>query len=204
MSGFRPPEDKERCIATVTNGPNKGGRCPKYRVKGSTVCLAHGSLAPQVRAAAQRRVADQQAVEMAQRIQVDVPEFTSPGEAARFLLTAVTRRAMQFGALADQLGENMVYTDKAGVERLRAAIDGEREWLTVMGRVLGLAVAAQDNGDETRRQAEAQAREAIGRLGVTVLACARRAVRIAADGDTEAARRGLAELQTDLERLSAG
>ncbi len=142
MSGFRPPEDKERCIATVTNGPNKGGRCPKYRVKGSTVCLAHGSLAPQVRAAAQRRVADAQAADLAQRIQVNVPEFRSPGEAARFLLTAVTRRAMQFGALADQL-TSATYMDRAGQERVRAVLAEERRWLDSMVKLLGVAVVAR-------------------------------------------------------------
>jgi hypothetical protein len=137
--GFKPPVDDERCIATT----RKGTRCPKYRVRGTTVCLAHGAKAPQVRAAAQRRVEAEAVAELAERVEVDLPEFKSGAEAARYLLERVARRSAQFGRLADDLGDRVTYADRAGVERLCAAVAGERAWLDSLAKVLSVAVAAE-------------------------------------------------------------
>ena len=142
---FRPPTDEQRCVATCTHGPNQGKRCPKYHVKGTTVCMEHGARAPQVRAAAARRVADQKAVELASRMQVEVPRLQTPGEAASYLLSQVQRRASQFGALADRL-ESATYMDRAGQERIRATLAEERRWLDGMTKVLAVAVAAKPAG----------------------------------------------------------
>jgi hypothetical protein len=115
-------------------------------VKGATVCLSHGALAPQVRAAADRREADRKALELAERVEVDVPEFASGSDAARYLVSRVTRRAAQFGALADQRGDDVTYTDRSGTERLRAAVIGEQKWLDSLARVLGALAQAETSG----------------------------------------------------------
>jgi hypothetical protein len=142
---WKPPTDEQRCIATVVHGPRAGQRCPKYHIRGATVCMQHGGQAPQVRAAAARRVADAQAVALASKIQIEVPTFTSAGQVGSYLLGQVTRRAAQFGQLADQLG-TAVYTDKAGQERIRAALAEERRWLDSMTKLLGVAAAAGPAG----------------------------------------------------------
>lgn len=138
---FRPPTDAERCIATVVRGPNAGQRCPRYHIRGATVCLAHGAKAPQVRAAAERRVADAKAIELASKIEIEVPTFATAGAAAHYLVNRVTQRAAQFGALSDQL-QSATYLDKAGREQVRAVLAEERKWLDSMGKLLSVATSA--------------------------------------------------------------
>lgn len=137
----RPPTDEQRCVATVIHGPNAGQRCPKYHVRGATVCLAHGARAPQVRAAADRRVADAKAIELASKIEIEVPTFATAGAAAHYLVNRVTQRAAQFGALSDQL-QSATYLDKAGREQVRAVLAEERKWLDSMGKLLSVATSA--------------------------------------------------------------
>lgn len=54
-----------RCIST---NRTTGQRCKQAAVKGTTVCRFHGGAAPQVRAAAARRVAEQEVGEMVERL----------------------------------------------------------------------------------------------------------------------------------------
>jgi hypothetical protein len=78
-----------------------------------------------------------------------VPEFPTAAHAVAFLLARVSRRAAQFGAIADTYGPNLTYADSAGIERLRAAVIGEQKWLEATVKVLGVviqaAAAAQDD-----------------------------------------------------------
>ena len=46
-----------QCTGHITRGPEAGRRCRRSAVKGAVVCPAHGGAAPQVKAAAARRVA---------------------------------------------------------------------------------------------------------------------------------------------------
>ena len=138
---WKPPTDEQRCIATVRHGPRTGERCPKYHLKGTTVCMQHGGQAPQVRAAAARRVADAKAIELASRIEIEVPTFASAGAAAHYLVNRVTQRAAQFGALSDQL-QSATYLDKAGREQVRAVLAEERKWLDSMAKLLSVTTSA--------------------------------------------------------------
>ena len=138
MAADLPPDQRPRCTATSVM---TGERCKRRPHPGSNTCVKHGSGAPQVRAAAARRVADAQAVELASRMEIVVPEFASAGEVGNYLLGQVTRRAAQFAALADQLG-TATYTDRAGQERTRAVITEQRRWLEAMSKLLGVASAA--------------------------------------------------------------
>jgi hypothetical protein len=127
----------KRCTAHKPDG----SQCLRARKPGTTVCEAHGARAPQVKAAAERRVADAKAVELASRVHVELPQFHTPGDAARYMLSQVTRRAAQFGALSDQL-QSAVYTDRAGQERVRAVLSEERRWLDSMSKLMAMASAA--------------------------------------------------------------
>jgi hypothetical protein len=138
MAADLPPDQRPRCTATSIM---TGEQCKRRPHPGSNTCVKHGSGAPQVRAAAERRLADAQAIALASRMQVEVPRFQSPGDAARYMLTQVTRRAAQFGALSDQL-QSAVYTDRAGQERVRAVLSEERRWLDSMSKLLGVAAAS--------------------------------------------------------------
>lgn len=143
MTGtFGAADGERRCVAT--NG--RGERCRKWAIKGATVCKVHGGSVGRVKAAAQRRLEDQKTRELAQRMDVDVPEFRSAGDAARYLLGRVSHRAAQFGAVADGLGDDLTYTDRAGIERVRAAVAGERAWLDSLARVLAIAAQAEAAG----------------------------------------------------------
>jgi hypothetical protein len=42
-----------RCTGTVRNGPRQGERCPKWSIRGATVCLQHGGHLPSVKEHAQ-------------------------------------------------------------------------------------------------------------------------------------------------------
>ena len=97
---FRPPTDEQRCTATTS----KGAPCSKFRVKGSAVCMTHGAAAPQVRAAAERRVADTEAREIAARVGVDVARFDgNPYDALRDLLARDRAELERFARLVDRL-----------------------------------------------------------------------------------------------------
>jgi hypothetical protein len=104
--------------------------------------MEHGARAPQVRAAAARRVADAKAVELASKVQVEVPRFATAGEAGSYLLGEVHKRTAQVGVLVDRL-ESAVYIDKAGQERVRAVLAEQRRWLDTMAKVVAIAVAAK-------------------------------------------------------------
>ena len=118
-----------------------GERCKRRPHPGSNTCVKHGSGAPQVRAAAERRLADAKAIELASRIEIEVPTFATAGAAAHYLVNRVTQRAAQFGALSDQL-QSATYLDKAGREQVRAVLAEERKWLDSMARLMSMVSSA--------------------------------------------------------------
>lgn len=56
-AGWKPtiaaPVPVVRCTGKVRNGPNEGERCPKWSIRGATVCLQHGGHLPSVKEHAQ-------------------------------------------------------------------------------------------------------------------------------------------------------
>jgi hypothetical protein len=57
----------KRCTAHITSGPEAGRRCKLPPIRGGVTCHKHGGSAPQVRAAAARRVAQSEALAVWQR-----------------------------------------------------------------------------------------------------------------------------------------
>ena len=134
-------DESKRCTATSNR---TGRRCGLARIPGTTVCATHGGKAPQVREAAQRRVADEQARELARKIDVDVTQFHGdPIEALRDLLRRDQAELERFGRLADRLEDSqLVYTTKSGVEQLRAVLGAYQSERDALGRRLDLLLRA--------------------------------------------------------------
>jgi hypothetical protein len=150
-------DDSKRCRAT---SKRTGERCKRACVPGCQTCPMHGSGTAAARAAGERRLNGQRVTELAERLDVEVPEFTSAAEAARYLVGRLSRRAAQFGALADQHGDDAIYRDRAGQERIRAAFTGEQRWLGELARVLTAVAQA----DAARQRASADHEALFGRL----------------------------------------
>ncbi len=161
---FRPPTDEQRCTATT----GKGARCSKFRVKGAVVCLTHGAGAPQVRDAAERRVADTVAREVAARVGVDVERFDgNPYEALRDLLARDQAELERFGRLATRLEDSqLTYTSKGGVEMLRAVLGAYQQERDALGRRLDLLLRA---GVAERLMQTREAQTRVGQQGTAAL-----------------------------------
>jgi hypothetical protein len=125
-------DESKRCIAM---SKRTGQRCGLARIPGTTVCAKHGGAAPQVRAAAARRVAEQKVRAAAMKLEVD-PEDLSTDPVA--LLTGMIHSGAtmmeRFSRLVDRCedGHSPVYTARSGVRQIRpefAALRAERESL---------------------------------------------------------------------------
>jgi hypothetical protein len=119
-----PPPDERRCTGICTGGTTrperKGERCDRYAIIGGTVCEYHGGKAPQIRAAANRRVAEAQLLASAADL-VGTPVDNPLAE-----LAALAGRARAWMHLlegkVEQLGEDgLRYEGKIG-EQLRAEV----------------------------------------------------------------------------------
>lgn len=149
-----------RCTAT-----NRAGRqCGRPPIPGGTVCHLHGGAAPQVAAAAQRRLAEAQARDLAKRLAL--PLHTSPQQA---LLDEVQRAAgmvAYYGARVAELGEQDPNKLVHGVTRIeqregfqagtvRVAEPAVNMWLHLWNeerdRLTRAAAAAVRAGVEERR-----------------------------------------------------
>jgi hypothetical protein len=111
---------------------------------GATVCSKHGASAPQVRAAAQRRVAEQQAREVAQRMDVDVAQFDGNPIAALHDLLARDQAEMErYSRLATRLEDHeLTYTTRSGIEQMRAVLGAYQAERDTLGKHLDLLLRA--------------------------------------------------------------
>ena len=126
-------DESKRCTATAKR---TGERCTRARVPGSTVCALHGAKAPQVRDAAERRVAESQAREVAARVDVDPAKFDgNPFAALRDLLRRDQIELERFARLVGRLSDDeLVYTNRSGTEQIRAALLAYRDERDALGR----------------------------------------------------------------------
>jgi hypothetical protein len=108
--------DDRRCTARSSQ---TGERCKKAAVLGGTVCENHGGAAPQVRAAAERRLAERAALRRLD--QVGVRPIQNP-------LTALAELAEEAVALKSVLAQRVAalsefrYEGRSGTEQLRAEV----------------------------------------------------------------------------------
>lgn len=111
--------DHKRCVAKTKASGGKE-RCPNPRVGGATVCRMHGGGAPQVKAAAQRRMAEskiRQALD-----EVGIREVDNPLEELRSLTGEVVAWKDALARHVAHLEDQYRYKDRKGGEQLRAEV----------------------------------------------------------------------------------
>lgn len=110
-----------RCVGTSTTTRE---RCRKARTPGTTVCRNHGSAAPQVRAAAERRVtaAAVQADAAAILASEGVGIVGDPFDALEHLAAEVLAVKQAAAARVNALGEQIRYRSGQGAEQLRSEV----------------------------------------------------------------------------------
>jgi len=125
-------DESKRCIAMAKR---TGQRCGLARIPGTTVCAKHGGAAPQVRAAAARRVAEQKLREAAMKLDVDPQDVsTDPVTLLSGMIGSGALMMERFSRLVDRCedGQSPVYTARSGMRQVRpefAALRAERESL---------------------------------------------------------------------------
>jgi hypothetical protein len=125
-------DESKRCIAT---SKRTGQRCGLARIPGTTVCAKHGGAAPQVRAAAARRVAEQKVRKLAMKLDVGPQDVsTDPVALLSGMIHSGAVMMERFSRLVDRCedGQSPVYIAKSGVRQVRpefAALRAERESL---------------------------------------------------------------------------
>jgi hypothetical protein len=138
-------DHERRCHARSNR---TGKQCRRWGVRGTEppVCRSHGGAAPQVKAAAERRLAEREVREIALQLDVDPQDFsTDPLTWLNDLIRRGAAMVERFGRLAEscQDGQSLVYTAKSGVRQIRpefAAFRAERE---SFGRHLELLLKAE-------------------------------------------------------------
>lgn len=160
-------DEARRCTARAKS---TGERCKRAAAVGSKVCVKHGGGAPQVRAAAERRLADERA--RAAAVTLGLPREIDPYEA---LLEEVHRAAGVVGWLGIQVAELerldvtalSVVTNKGDL----VTVDGVNAWVRLYGeerdRLVRASRAAIDAGVSERL---VRLEEAKGRMMAEVLA----------------------------------
>jgi hypothetical protein len=111
---------KRICKATTT----KGKPCRKAPVLGADVCTSHGGAAPQVRAKAAERVAQQEFDKAMRRelARLEVTPVTDPLSTLADLAGQALAFKDALAARVNDLQDNIRYQDMRGAEQLRSEI----------------------------------------------------------------------------------
>lgn len=127
--------DEQRCIWTRTT---TGRRCRKPRTPGTTICATHGSKAPQVKAAAERRLATQavQADAAAILANQGLTGVANPYEALSKLAAELLALKDAWAARVNALGDQIRFRSVQGTEQLRSEITAYERALVMAARVL--------------------------------------------------------------------
>jgi hypothetical protein len=123
---------KRRCIRPKSDG----SPCRKAPIKGSTVCASHGGAAPQVRAAASRRVAEDEIRQGLARL--DVEPVGDPFTELSKLAGQVVAWKDALAAKVNDLTQVRYEAMGAGTEQLRAEVALFERALDRCAAVLGL------------------------------------------------------------------
>lgn len=115
----RVPPDDIRCTKNVTGkmNPWRGNRCARTKIKGAEVCPTHGGNLPNVRKAAQRKLA-----------------MAALPAAERLIHMALKKQRMSDG---DRLKALLAILDRAGVEGKSTVELEVRPWQTVLRSIYG-------------------------------------------------------------------
>ena len=125
-------DPSKRCTAT---SKRTGRQCGLARIPGTTVCAKHGGAAPQVRAAAARRVAEQKVRAIAMKLDVGPQDVSAdPLALLNGMIHSGAVMMERFSRLVEHCedGQSPVYTARSGMRQIRpefAALRAERESL---------------------------------------------------------------------------
>ena len=138
-----------KCKATAKG---TGQRCQAWAMAGAEVCRVHGGRAPQVKAAAKRRLAEQEAARLAAKV-LDNPDAAPIVDVVTELqaLAGRVRNAVDvIGARVNTLHEqeHLLYTDAKFAEQLRAEAT---IWAGLLKQFQSLLVDMARLGIEERR-----------------------------------------------------
>jgi hypothetical protein len=120
-------DEAKRCRAHKPDG----SQCGRARTPGSTVCAAHGASAPQVKAAAARRVQEQNARELARRsvADADLSAYADPIAALEFAVSCSYAMAERLAGLAGSIPDDqLVWRNKSG-EHVRGELTAAQKSL---------------------------------------------------------------------------
>jgi hypothetical protein len=154
-----PIDDAPRCKATSRSG----NRCKRRPIPGGTVCAMHGGKAPQVRAAAEQRLLERQALVAAEAF--GLPREVDPHTALLEELHRAAGAVQWLGAIVADLDRKDVVWGKTREVRGTAADDGAdngvtygaqtnafvRLWQEERDRLAKVAKTCVDVGIEERR-----------------------------------------------------
>lgn len=98
--------ERQRCVAKAKSS---GRRCARWAVPGSTVCRTHGGAAPQVIAAAKRRLLAVEAGAELARLGVAIE--TTPVEALEAMLYEAAGNVAVLRMMVAELGQHHLYGD---------------------------------------------------------------------------------------------
>jgi len=136
MTPWRGPTGDRRCSA---HSSRTGERCRQWAIKGGKVCPAHGGRAPQVAAAARRRVIEQAAA--AELARLDVTPLDDPLSELALLAAQIVAWKNMMAEKVNQLS-SLRYEGEGSGEQLRAevalwerALDRCEHVLTAMARL---------------------------------------------------------------------
>lgn len=154
-----------RCSAHANR---TGVTCTRWAVRGAQVCPSHGGRAPQVKAAARRRLATQAAIRDLSELGYQ-PVTDPAAELADLAGRAVALERWAESAVA-QLGDDLTSTDRIGAEEVRATLRLLERSLDRAGK---LVQACAKLGLSER---QIQLDESKARLVITLLTSAMRSV----------------------------
>jgi hypothetical protein len=196
---------RRKCKAHVAG---TGEPCKNWPIAGAEVCVSHGGKARQVKEAAERRVAEQKAVRLAEQLDIDVTKFDGdPRRALAESLIVAQAWAARFGTLLGRLEDSQLrYAGKLS-EQTRAeftmavsALDRVTAIATALARIEG---RAGDN-EMVREAAEAAGRAAMIRAHGQLISFVKSAIYSAANGDNERAAKALDELDARVAATTGG
>lgn len=154
-----PTCDRPRCNGTAS----AGGRCRKQPLKGATVCRTHGGSAPQVKAAAEQRLLERQALVAAEAF--GLPREVDPHTALLEELHRTAGAVQWLGAIVADLQQSEIawgrVKETRGTELEKGADKGTtyaaqtnafvRLWQEERDRLAKVAKTCVDVGIEERR-----------------------------------------------------
>ncbi len=108
-------DESKRCTATSNRTRE---RCQLPRVPGTNVCATHGASAPQVKAAAERRVQEGKAMAAARRMMgdsADLSQYSDPVKALEFAIAYSHKLAHRLALVVDGIpDEDLAYRGRLG------------------------------------------------------------------------------------------